>query len=189
MIAQRGESARAGAPRRANANRPAARQAMFYDYVDSPVGRLTLAGDAEGLHHVAFELGRHPLWIDESWYRDTRPFKRVREQLSAYFAGTLTQFDVDLAPQGSAFDLRVWDELRRIAYGATISYGELARRVGDAAAARAVGAANGRNPLPIIVPCHRVIGANGSLTGFGGGLATKKFLLEHEQRFAGFALT
>lgn len=161
---------------------------MFYDYFDSPVGRLTLAGDAEGLHHVAFELGRHPLWIGDGWYRDTRPFRALRAQLDAYFAGTLTDFDIELAPQGSAFDLRVWEELRRIPYGATISYGELARRVGDASAARAVGAANGRNPLPIIVPCHRVIGANGSLTGFGGGLSTKKFLLELEQKFAPFAL-
>jgi len=109
--------------------------------------------------------------------------------LSAYFAGDLTVFDLPLAGRGSEFDRRVWAELRAIPYGATISYGTLARRVGDPFAARAVGAANGRNPLPIVVPCHRVIGANGSLTGFGGGIATKKFLLEHEQRVAGFALT
>jgi methylated-DNA-[protein]-cysteine S-methyltransferase len=99
------------------------------------------------------------------------------------------QFDLPLAPQGSDFQLGVWAQLRCIPYGATISYGELAQRVGDPSAARAVGAANGRNPLPIVVPCHRVIGADGSLTGFGGGLATKKFLLDHEQKYAPFTLT
>src|SRR5262249_31221022 len=117
------------------------------------------------------------------------PLADVRAQLAAYFAGELTLFDLPLAPHGSAFQLGVWEQLRRIPYGETISYGELARRIGDQSAARAVGAANGQNPLPIIVPCHRVIGADGSLTGFGGGIATKKFLLEHEQRFATFVLT
>ena len=159
-----------------------------YDYLDSPVGRLTLVADADGLRHIAFELGRHPVWIDDAWRREREPFAAARTQLAAYFAGELTRFELPLAPHGSAFDQRVWGELRRIPYGATISYGELARRVGDPSAARAVGAANGRNPLPIVVPCHRVIGANGSLTGFGGGIATKKFLLEHEQRHAAFVL-
>jgi len=162
---------------------------MYFDYCESPVGRLTLAADAEGLRHIAFELGRHPLCVGDDWKRDAAPFAEVRVQLAAFFAGELTRFDLPLAPHGSAFDLRVWEQLRRIPYGATISYGELARRIGDASAARAVGASNGRNPLPIVVPCHRVIGANGSLTGFGGGIATKKFLLEHEQKFATFTLT
>jgi methylated-DNA-[protein]-cysteine S-methyltransferase len=161
---------------------------MVYDYLDTPIGRLTLAADAEGLRHVAFELGRHPLWIGDDWRRDPAPFAAARAQLGAYFAGESVTFDLPLAPRGSAFDLRVWAQLQRIPYGATISYGELARRVGDASAARAVGSANGRNPLPIIVPCHRVIGADGSLTGFGGGIATKKFLLEHELRHAPFVL-
>jgi methylated-DNA-[protein]-cysteine S-methyltransferase len=160
-----------------------------YDFFDSPVGRLTLAADDAGLRHIAFELGRHPVWIGDDWRRDAAAFACVREQLAAYFAGELTEFDLPLAPQGSAFDRRVWSALRTIAYGATLSYGELARRIGGATAARAVGAANGRNPLPIVVPCHRVIGADGSLTGFGGGIATKKFLLEHEQKYAPFALT
>jgi methylated-DNA-[protein]-cysteine S-methyltransferase len=162
---------------------------MVYDYVDSPVGQLLLAAEEGGLRHIAFELGRHPVWIGDDWRRDTSAFTSARAQLSAYFAGELMQFDLPLAPQGSDFQLGVWAQLRCIPYGATISYGELAQRVGDPSAARAVGAANGRNPLPIVVPCHRVIGADGSLTGFGGGLATKKFLLDHEQKYAPFTLT
>ena len=162
---------------------------VVYDYCDSPVGRLLLAADGDGLRYIGFELGRHPVWIGDDWQRDPGALAAVRAQLEAYFSGELTQFELPLAAQGSEFDLRVWAELRRIPYGATLSYGELANRVGDPLAARAVGAANGRNPLPIVVPCHRVIGANGSLTGFGGGLATKKFLLEHEQRYGTFALT
>ena len=152
------------------------------------MGRLLLASDDAGLRFIGFEIGRHPVWIGDDWQRDQRALAAVREQLAAYFAGDLTTFDLPLAAHGSEFDRRVWTELRAIPYGSTISYGTLARRVGDPLAARAVGAANGRNPLPIVVPCHRVIGANGSLTGFGGGIATKKFLLEHEQKFAQFAL-
>jgi methylated-DNA-[protein]-cysteine S-methyltransferase len=162
---------------------------MIYDYLDSPIGRLLLAADEHGLRYIGFELGRHPVWIGDDWRRDCAALADARAQLDAYFAGELREFDLPLAAQGSEFDRRVWDALRRVDYGTTMSYGELARRVGDPLAARAVGAANGRNPLPIVVPCHRVIGANGSLTGFGGGLATKKFLLEHEQRFGTFALT
>ena len=162
---------------------------MVYDYLDSPIGRLLLAADEQGLRYIGFELGRHPVWVGDDWQRDRAALHAARAQLDAYFAGELRQFDLPLAARGSEFDLRVWTELRRIEYAATLSYGELARRVGDPLAARAVGAANGRNPLPMVVPCHRVIGANGSLTGFGGGLATKKFLLEHELRHAAFALT
>ena len=168
---------------------PSKARTIVYDYIESPVGRLTVAADDGGLRHIAFELGRHPLWVADDWQRDGTPFAAVRAQLDAYFAGELTTFDLPLAPRGSAFQLEVWEQLRRIPYGATISYGELARRIGDVSAARAVGAANGQNPLPIVVPCHRVIGADGSLTGFGGGLATKKFLLEHEQKYAAFTLT
>ena len=119
---------------------------------------------------------------------DSPPLGEARRQLEAYFAGELREFDLPLAPSGSAFQLRVWEELRAIPYGETISYGELARRVGDPSAARAVGLANGRNPLPVIVPCHRVIGADGSLTGFGGGLDRKRRLLELEAGIAGLAL-
>ena len=162
---------------------------MVYDYLDSPIGQLLLAADEQGLRYIGFELGRHPVWIGDDWRRDAGTLRDVRAQLDAYFACELNEFDLPLAAQGSEFDLRVWAELRRIPYAGTLSYGELARRVGDPLAARAVGAANGRNPLPIVVPCHRVIGADGSLTGFGGGLATKKFLLEHELNHAQFALT
>jgi len=105
---------------------------------------------------------------------------RARQQLAEYFAGTRTAFDVPLDPAGSAFERRVWDALRTIPYGATLSYSELARRLGDVRATRAVGTANARNPIPIIVPCHRVVGASGELTGFGGGLDRKRWLLEHE---------
>ena len=167
----------------------AAGSRVLYDQLESPVGRLLLAADDTGLRFIGFEIGRHPVWIGDDWLRDEHALRPVREQLSAYFDGDLTAFDLPLAARGSEFDRRVWAELRAVPYGTTISYGTLARRVGDPLAARAVGAANGRNPLPIVVPCHRVIGANGSLTGFGGGIATKKFLLEHEQRVAGFALT
>jgi methylated-DNA-[protein]-cysteine S-methyltransferase len=162
---------------------------MVYDEFDTPVGRLLLVADEQGLRHIGFEIGRYPVWIGDDWRRDTKALRVVRAQLDAYFAGELTEFDLPLAPQGSPFQLQVWGELRRIPYGATLSYGDIARRLGDPTASRAVGAANGRNPLPIVVPCHRVIGADGSLTGFGGGLPTKKFLLEHEQRYASFALT
>jgi methylated-DNA-[protein]-cysteine S-methyltransferase len=162
---------------------------MVYDHLDSPIGKLLLAAEDGALRYIGFELGRHPVWIGDDWRRDRGAFVVARAQLAAYFAGELTEFDLALAPQGSAFQLAVWAQLRRIPYGTTVSYGELATRVGDASAARAVGAANGRNPLPIVVPCHRVIGADGSLTGFGGGIATKKFLLEHEQRHAPFTLT
>lgn len=158
------------------------RDVMLYDFVASPVGRLTLAADAAGLRHIAFELGRHPLWIGDDWRRDPAAFGAAREQLEAYFAGDLQQFDLPLAPEGSEFQLGVWAQLRRIPYGATISYGELAQRVGDPSAARAVGAANGRNPLPIVVPCHRVLASGGREGGYSGGqgLPTKHKLLALE---------
>ena len=176
-------------PAAATGSLAAAGGRMIYDYLESPIGQLLLAADEAGLRYIGFELGRHPVWVGDDWRRDRNALTGPRVQLDAYFAGELTQFDLPLAAQGSEFDVRVWTELRRIPYGATLSYGELANRVGDPLAARAVGAANGRNPLPIVVPCHRVIGANGSLTGFGGGLATKKFLLEHEQHYGTFTLT
>jgi methylated-DNA-[protein]-cysteine S-methyltransferase len=113
---------------------------MIYDYLESPIGQLLLAADDSGLRYIGFELGRHPVWVGDDWRRDRAALTGPRAQLDAYFAGELTQFDLPLAAQGSEFDLRVWAELRRIAYGATMSYGELARRVGDPLAARAVGA-------------------------------------------------
>lgn len=162
---------------------------MTYDYLETPIGRLFVAADDHGLRHIEFERNRYPTKIGDEWRRDPKPLRAVKAQLDAYFAGELMQFDLELAPEGTAFQTAVWNALCRIPYGATVSYGDIARDLGAPKAVRAVGAANGRNPLPIIVPCHRVIGANGSLTGFGGGLPVKKFLLEHEQRFGKFALT
>jgi len=152
----------------------------YTDAMPSPIGLLTLAADDHGLTNIRFERERHPIRDDHDWLPAPERFVEVRRQLQAYFAGELTRFDLPLNPQGTLFQLRVWQALRDIDYGRTESYGQLARRIGDAKASRAIGAANGRNPLPIIVPCHRVIGNDGSLTGFGGGIERKRFLLELE---------
>ncbi len=154
---------------------------MVYTRMESPVGRLVLVRDEAGLRQVWFAEGRRAEIVKKDWREDKAAFVEAVRQLRAYFARELREFDVELAPVGTEFQLRVWRELRRIGYGETISYGDLARRVGNAKAARAVGLANGSNPLPIIVPCHRVIGGDGSLTGFGGGLPMKKWLLELER--------
>ena len=157
---------------------------MDYDFLETPIGRLLLAADDQGLRHLDFACADHDARIQPAWTRSRRRLGAVIEQLDAYFAGALHDFDVKLAAQGTPFRANVWHELVRIPYGETISYGELARRIGCPSASRAVGAANGANPLPIIVPCHRVIGSSGALTGFGGGLPTKRWLLEHERRHA-----
>lgn len=154
---------------------------IHYDEMDSPVGTLRLVADRHGLREIRFEHERHPKPAHADWVRATAPLQLARTQLDEYFAGERQQFTLPLHPVGTSFQLEVWEELRRIPYGTTISYGELARRIGKPQAMRAVGAANGRNPLPIMVPCHRVIGADGSLTGFGGGLPTKRYLLSLEQ--------
>jgi len=155
---------------------------IYYDEIDSPVGPLRLVADAGGLCAVLFEVERHPTRVGPDWVRASRPLQQAHRQLDEYFAGKRQEFDLALHPRGTPFQLAVWMQLRGIPYGATISYGELARRVGNPAASRAVGAANGRNPLSIIVPCHRVIGAGGTLTGYGGGLPIKQYLLELERR-------
>ena len=156
------------------------RDSVRYTWLDSPVGRLLVAGDEAALILIGFERGRRPLQPAPAWIPAERPFAEAARQLRAYFAGRLREFDLPLGAEGTSFEQQVWGELVRIPYGRTISYGELARRVGRPSAARAVGLANGRNPLSIVIPCHRVIGANGSLTGYGGGLETKQWLLEHE---------
>lgn len=153
---------------------------MWFSHFDSPIGTLVLSGDGEALACIDLH-GRLP---DAAARRDDAAFAAVRAQLAAYFGGGLTAFDLPLAPRGTPFQLRVWNALGAIPYAATISYGELARRIGQPTAARAVGLANGANPLPIVVPCHRVIGADGSLTGFGGGLERKRWLLAHEAAHA-----
>ena len=146
----------------------------------TPIGRLLLAGDEEGLRRISFQDGFHPLEPARDWRRTEEPFRDTLAQLEAYFAGELRKFDLALAPEGTPFQRNVWSALSEIPYGGTVSYGELARRLGKATSPRAVGAANGRNPIPIVIPCHRVIGADGSLTGFGGGLAIKRRLLDLE---------
>ncbi len=162
---------------------------MYYDIIDTPVGKLLLGMKADGLSHLLFDDGRTPVRIDQRWKREPQAFHDVRAQLDGYFAGTLQTFDMKLAPDGSDFQKAVWRELMTIGYGETTSYGDIARRVADISASRAVGAANGQNPISIIVPCHRVIGANGKLTGYGGGLPRKRFLLDLEQRHRTFVLT
>ena len=160
-------------------------ETLYWHEIDSPIGRLLLAGDGTGLMHVGFQSGPRPLRPGAQWAADPAPFRAASTQLAEYFAGERRSFDLPLAPRGTAFQRHVWHALTLIPYGHTISYGELARRIGNPSASRAVGLANGANPLPIIVPCHRVIGADGSLTGFGGGLPIKRKLLALESPAAG----
>ena len=154
-----------------------------YWELPSPVGPLLLSGDEQGLRGISFQGGPHAAVPAARWTRDREPFEEAIVQLAEYFAGTRQRFDLPLAPEGSPFHCEVWAMLRRIPYGETITYGELARRLGRSNAARAVGAANGRNPIPIVIPCHRVVGSDGSLTGFGGGLDVKRRLLALEARY------
>ncbi len=157
---------------------------LAYHDFDTPIGTLRIVGDDDGVERVDLpnSAASDP---DPEWRARRRslpgPLQRAKRQLLEYFDGARRDFDLPLAPAGTPFQHRVWDELRRIPYGETISYGELARRIGRPTASRAVGAANGRNPLAIVVPCHRVIGADGTLTGYGGGLPVKETLLAHER--------
>ena len=153
---------------------------MRYTLTDSPLGEILLAGGGSGLSIVSFQSGAHPVSPSAEWKCDRAPFAHVVEQLDAYFAGVLRTFDLALAPRGTVFQTRVWEGLREIPYGETVSYGALAASIGRPTAARAVGAANRRNPLLIVVPCHRVIGRDGALTGFGSGLDIKEALLRLE---------
>ncbi len=159
----------------------------YYTEIASPLGTILLRGTARGLTGLYMEEHRHGPRPEEraGWTRDDGPFATVREQLEEYFAGTRTAFDVALdreALAGSPFQRQVWAALPDIPYGETITYGELARRIGQPAAVRAVGLANGRNPVSVIVPCHRVVGAGGRLTGYGGGTDRKRALLHLESR-------
>jgi methylated-DNA-[protein]-cysteine S-methyltransferase len=158
--------------------------ATRYAWYDSPVGRLLLAGDGGALTLISFPSGSRMQRPAAGWQRDDGALDAAIAQLAEYFAGARQTFSLPLRPAGTPFQLSVWSALREIPFGQTISYGEIARRIGQPSAARAVGAANGANPLPIVVPCHRVIGADNSLTGFGGGLETKHFLLTHEARLS-----
>jgi methylated-DNA-[protein]-cysteine S-methyltransferase len=155
-----------------------------YDEYASPVGMLTLVGGERGLSGL-FPAGHAPA-IGADWRRDAVPFREVFRQLDEYFAGKRRDFHIPLDMRGTPFQLKVWEALLSIPFGETVTYGEQARRIGQPNASRAVGLANGRNPVSIIVPCHRVIGKNGTLTGYGGGLEMKRFLLdlENPQRLA-----
>jgi methylated-DNA-[protein]-cysteine S-methyltransferase len=162
---------------------------MRYGYVDSPLGDLLVLGDHAGLRGLYMQTTRYPVRVGSDWIRDDGAFAEVRTQLGEYFAGERREFDVPLAAAGSLWQKQVWAALVAIPYGETASYGQIAREVGVPDGARAVGLANGQNPISIIVPCHRVIGADGSLTGYGGGLPAKQFLLSLEAAHSGlFAL-
>lgn len=160
-------------------NRPA--DPLVYGYLESPVGDLLLVADADHLRGISFANGSRKQKPQDSWRRDDARFPETSAQLRAYFASELRVFDLPLLFDGTPFQNSVWQALCEIPYGETTSYGALAAKLGNAGASRAVGAANGANPLPIVAPCHRVIGADSSLTGFGGGVDVKHFLLTHEK--------
>ena len=153
---------------------------MYYCYLDTPIGDLLLAGDEDALSLIGFPKGSMRHDPEPDWIYKEKPFAEARRQLEEYFAGERKEFDLPLRLNGTEFQVQVLEELLKIPYGETTSYGDIAKRIGRPNAMRAVGAANGRNPIPIIVPCHRVIGSSGDLTGFGGGLDTKEALLRLE---------
>jgi methylated-DNA-[protein]-cysteine S-methyltransferase len=158
-------------------------QTCYYSEMNSPVGELLLRGNGSALTGMYMQKQRYRPPLPEHYVRDDAKFSTAREQMTAYFAGELKQFELALEPEGSEFQKIVWRALLDIPFGVTESYGSLAKRIGNPNASRAVGLANGHNPIGIIIPCHRVIGANGSLTGYGGGIERKQWLLAHEQRF------
>jgi methylated-DNA-[protein]-cysteine S-methyltransferase len=153
-----------------------------YAAIASPIGELLLLGDDRALRGLYMQEGRKPGTVPRGWDCDPGAFVEVRTQLGEYFAGTRRSFDLPLEPAGSDFQLQVWRALLEIGYGETVTYGELARRIGRPNAPRAVGAANGANPLSLVIPCHRLVGSDGALTGYGGGIERKRLLLELEAR-------
>lgn len=152
----------------------------LYCHIPSPIGELLLTSDGSSLTRIYMQKQKYGSEVKAEWQKDEASFKEAKRQLDAYFGGELKQFDLPLAPAGTEFQQSVWRALMDIPYGETLSYGELARRLGSDKRTRAVGMANGRNPISIIIPCHRVIGADGSLTGYGGGIERKRWLLAHE---------
>jgi methylated-DNA-[protein]-cysteine S-methyltransferase len=159
---------------------------MYYCYLDTPIGELLLAGDDDGLCLVSFPEGAMRRDPEPDWIYNEKPFAAALRQLTEYFAGERRTFDLPLKLSGTEFQMSVLQALQEIPYGETTSYADIAERVGRPKAVRAVGAANGHNPIPIIVPCHRVIGSHGDLTGFGGGLDTKEALLRLEAEHSQF---
>jgi len=159
-----------------------------YTYIESPLGELLATRNDEGITGLDLPVSRYPRQVNDEWQRDDTAFDDIRTQLAEYFAGDRQEFDLPLNAGGSRFQSLVWRALVEIPYGDTTSYGKVAASIGHPDGPRAVGLANGQNPIPIIVPCHRVIGADGSLTGYGGGLDAKRWLLDHEARHAGLTL-
>lgn len=158
---------------------------MYYCYFDTPIGELLLAGESDALSMIGFPKGAMRRDPEPDWIYNEGPFEKVQTQLSEYFRGERKDFDLPLKLDGTEFQISVLEALREIPYGETTSYGAIAKQIGRPKAMRAVGAANGRNPIPIVVPCHRVIGSTGDLTGFGGGLDTKEALLRLEAENSG----
>jgi methylated-DNA-[protein]-cysteine S-methyltransferase len=156
-----------------------------YTYLDSPIGSLLLAGRSGTLEIVRFPNGRMAMAPEDDWRRDDGAFGTAKRQLDEYFGGLRRRFDLPMAPRATPFQARVLAALQRIPYGETRSYKDIACAIGEPRSVRAVGGANGRNPLPIVIPCHRVIGSGGQLTGFGGGIETKRFLLDLERAHSG----
>jgi methylated-DNA-[protein]-cysteine S-methyltransferase len=155
---------------------------MQYTWIEkTPVGRILVAADSNGLKIVQFRADNSvEQLIQDDWEQNDRALKNAVQQIQAYFAGKLTHFDLPLAPDGTPFQKKVWKALCKVKFGATASYGDIAKAIGNPAACRAVGLANGRNPIAIVIPCHRIIGTNGKLVGYGGGLDRKKTLLALE---------
>ncbi len=153
---------------------------MHYRYHDSPLGRLLLVGDHTGLQQVSMDIDGKPWRLDPAWRNADAELDEACRQLDAYFAGRRQTFDLRLAPRGTAFQQAVWQALLTVPFGQTSSYSALAAQIGRPSAMRAVGAANGANPIAVIIPCHRVIGRDGSLTGYAGGLTRKALLLQLE---------
>jgi methylated-DNA-[protein]-cysteine S-methyltransferase len=155
---------------------------IYFTVCESPIQSLRLVSDGRSLMGLYMMSEKHQFASQSDWVEDdsVAPFPEAKQQLAAYFSGTLTQFDLPLLMQGTTFQQSVWEALKTIPYGTTLSYGELAQQIGQPKASRAVGLANGQNPISIVVPCHRVIGANGKLTGYGGGIERKQWLLNHE---------
>ena len=151
-----------------------------FTVMDSPLGEILLVGNDQGMTHLSFQAGSSAIASNNSWLQDDAAFVDAVEQLKAYFAGELKDFNLSLAPKGTPFQQEVWRYLQTIPHGKTTSYGAIAQAMGKPKGSRAVGAANGRNPIPIIIPCHRVVGSNGSLTGYAGGLRFKQALLSLE---------
>ena len=155
---------------------------ILYAQLESPIGPLLLVSEDSRLSQITFAEGGRSAIPKAQWREDAAGLREPIRQLRAYFTGELETFDLSLAPEGTPFQQKIWGELLKIPYGNTTSYGELARRIGNPKASRAVGLANGSNPIPIVIPCHRVIGSNGKLTGYGGGLRIKEKLLALERR-------